>query len=305
MAVIASARARTMYDEWTFTDVGGDSSDATGVNGDQDNEHARNSGAAYLFVRIGSTWAQQAYLKASNTGASDQFGTSVDVSGDLVVVGAAGEASTATGINPGGGAQADNSAYAAGAVYVFTMAITPCAEDDTLYVPVGAALSIPVASLLANDAHAMGLPLSFAGHDALTTHGAIVTHDGPPTTVLRFPSPPPLPPGAEDTFTYRITDGTRAAIGTVHLIPVDLPAPPPNGLSAATGRPGSLLGLPFNAPAAGTYALERKICPIPGAESVEGVWTEVERVTVAGPGVVTFTDAMLPGAAWYRVRAVP
>jgi hypothetical protein len=32
--------------------------------------------------------AQQAYLKASNTGASDQFGTSVAVSGDTVVVGA-------------------------------------------------------------------------------------------------------------------------------------------------------------------------------------------------------------------------
>lgn len=40
--------------------------------------------------------AQQAYLKASNTGVGDQFGWSVAVSGDTVVVGALGEDSSAT-----------------------------------------------------------------------------------------------------------------------------------------------------------------------------------------------------------------
>jgi len=59
---------------------------------------------------------QQAYLKASNTGAGDQFGPSVAVSGDTVVVGATGEASSASGVN---GNQTDNSADQAGAVYVF------------------------------------------------------------------------------------------------------------------------------------------------------------------------------------------
>ena len=52
------------------------------------NESAGNAGAAYVFVRSGTTWSQQAYLKASNTGAGDQFGCSVAVSGDTVVVGA-------------------------------------------------------------------------------------------------------------------------------------------------------------------------------------------------------------------------
>jgi hypothetical protein len=33
-----------------------------------------SSGAAYVFIREGSSWSQQAYLKASNTGDSDQFG---------------------------------------------------------------------------------------------------------------------------------------------------------------------------------------------------------------------------------------
>jgi hypothetical protein len=56
-------------------------SNATGVNGTQDNG-ATASGAAYVFVRIGTTWTQQAYLKASNTEAGDNFGYSVSISGD-------------------------------------------------------------------------------------------------------------------------------------------------------------------------------------------------------------------------------
>jgi hypothetical protein len=93
-----------------------EASAATGINGNQSNNSAGLSGAAYVFVRSGSTWSQQAYLKASNTGANDQFGTSVAISGDTIVVGARSEASAATGIN---GNQGDNSAGASGAAYVY------------------------------------------------------------------------------------------------------------------------------------------------------------------------------------------
>jgi hypothetical protein len=89
---------------------------ATGVNGNQADYIAQGSGAAYVFVRSGSTWTQQAYLKASNTEANDGFATSVAISGNTVVVGAIGEASAATGVN---GNQSDNSAFGAGAAYVF------------------------------------------------------------------------------------------------------------------------------------------------------------------------------------------
>jgi len=90
---------------------------ATGVDGDQGDNSATSAGAAYVFVRDGSgTWSQQAYLKASNTDGGDNFGTSLAVSGDTVVVGANFEASNATGVD---GDQGDNSADAAGAAYVF------------------------------------------------------------------------------------------------------------------------------------------------------------------------------------------
>jgi trimeric autotransporter adhesin len=93
----------------------GESSNS-GINGDEDNNALPGAGAAYVFVRTGSTWKQQAYLKASNPGNSDFFGTDVGVSGNTIAVGARNEASNATGVN---GNQADNTAGAAGAVYVF------------------------------------------------------------------------------------------------------------------------------------------------------------------------------------------
>ncbi|MCK6456693.1 MAG: thrombospondin type 3 repeat-containing protein [Phycisphaerae bacterium] len=91
-------------------------SSATGVNGDGADNSVLDSGAAYVFVRSGTTWSQQAYLKASNTDANDQFGYSVAVSGDTAVVGAYFEDSSATGVN---GNEADNSATDSGAAYVF------------------------------------------------------------------------------------------------------------------------------------------------------------------------------------------
>jgi len=93
-----------------------EASAATGVNGNQADNTAGGAGAVYVFVRSVTTWTQQAYLKASNAGAGDEFGCSVALSGNTLVVGASGEASGATGIN---GNEADNSVFHAGAAYVF------------------------------------------------------------------------------------------------------------------------------------------------------------------------------------------
>ncbi|MFN7640663.1 MAG: T9SS type A sorting domain-containing protein, partial [bacterium] len=104
----------------------GEASNATGVNGNQANNSANAAGAAYVFVRSGVVWTQQAYLKASNTGASDVFGYSVAISGETIVVGAVTEDSNATGVN---GNAADNSAFNAGAATVFTLDLALPVED--------------------------------------------------------------------------------------------------------------------------------------------------------------------------------
>jgi hypothetical protein len=93
-----------------------ESSDATGVNGDGSNNRSLNSGAVYVFARTNRGWEQEAYLKASNTGSNDRFGSAVAIEGIDIAVGAPGEGSDAVGV---GGDQNNNFAVDSGAVYVF------------------------------------------------------------------------------------------------------------------------------------------------------------------------------------------
>jgi hypothetical protein len=96
-----------------------ESSAARGINGNAADNSVYASGAAYVFVRRGDAWAQQAYVKASNPGQSDLFGMNVALSadGNTMAVSAPWERSAATGVN---GNQDDDSLPQAGAVYVFT-----------------------------------------------------------------------------------------------------------------------------------------------------------------------------------------
>ena len=91
-----------------------------GINGKEDNLTAEDAGALYLFTRTGSTWAQKAYMKSSNSDAYDEFGSAMALSkdGKLLAVGARSEGSAAKGIN---GDMNDNSAQGAGAVYLFAV----------------------------------------------------------------------------------------------------------------------------------------------------------------------------------------
>lgn len=95
-----------------------ESSNASGVDGDQLNDDADFAGAAYVFTRdAAGAWRQESYLKASNVDTADEFGWSAGLSGNTIAIGAPGERSSATGI---GGDQSDNSSSASGAVYIFT-----------------------------------------------------------------------------------------------------------------------------------------------------------------------------------------
>jgi hypothetical protein len=75
------------------------------------------SGAASDYeVIIERTGSQTAYVKPSNPGEDDNFGTSIAMSGDTLVVGSYEEDSAATKVD---GDQANNGASGAGAAYVF------------------------------------------------------------------------------------------------------------------------------------------------------------------------------------------
>ena len=93
-------------------------SNAVGINGDQANNDAPSSGCAYLLVRTGTTWRHETYIKAANTEQSDRLGWSATVNEDasLIALSSVFESSNSAGLN---GNQSDNSANAAGAVFVY------------------------------------------------------------------------------------------------------------------------------------------------------------------------------------------
>jgi hypothetical protein len=93
-------------------------SPANTINGNATDHSSISVGAAYVFVRSGTTWSQETYLKASNSELGDSFGATVAISGDgqTIAVGAPGEDSNAVGVD---GDATNNSAADAGAVYVF------------------------------------------------------------------------------------------------------------------------------------------------------------------------------------------
>ncbi len=95
-----------------------ESSNATGINGDENNNLAFRAGAVYVFKNTAGVWTQEAYIKASNSQGDDQFGTSLSLSanGNTLIVGASNEDSNATGVN---GDQSNNSLQNSGAAYVF------------------------------------------------------------------------------------------------------------------------------------------------------------------------------------------
>lgn len=130
----------------------GEDSSATGVNGNASNNSAEDSGAAYVFVRSGTTWNQMAYIKPANTGANDKFGHSVAIAGNTIAIAAPEEASS--------GDPANNSAPHSGAVYVFTGGGTVWTQQGYLKAPspqlahgLGTSLAMSGDTIVASDLH--------------------------------------------------------------------------------------------------------------------------------------------------------
>ncbi|HWN66638.1 MAG TPA: cadherin-like beta sandwich domain-containing protein [Haliangium sp.] len=94
-------------------------SSARGIDGNQLDENAPSSGAAYVYRRQDNAWKQEAYLKASNTDPFDEFGRGVAIDNNVIAVGAPFESSAAAGVD---GDQEDDGLSNSGAVYIFRRA---------------------------------------------------------------------------------------------------------------------------------------------------------------------------------------
>jgi hypothetical protein len=87
------------------------------VGAPQEDTGGTDAGAAYIFVRSGTNWTQQAKLTAGDIQTSDNFGYSVSISGDYAIVGAPYE---------------DTGASDAGSVYVFKRSGTTWSEQTKI-----------------------------------------------------------------------------------------------------------------------------------------------------------------------------
>jgi len=124
------------------------SGDTAIVGARSDDDNGSYSGSAYAFVRSGTVWTEQQKLVPTDAVQSQTFGTSVSVTGDIAVVGAAGDADN--GIN-------------SGAAYVFVRSGTTWTQRQKLVASDGTA-----------DNH-LGSSVSVSGDTALV--GAYVDDD--------------------------------------------------------------------------------------------------------------------------------
>jgi len=109
-----------------------DSNQTTITNGTSSSTNNSNTyaGAVFVYKRTGSSWAQEAYIKASNNDASDFFGQYVELDKDTLAVGSTGEDSNQTTItNDNSTASSNNDSSSSGAVYVYKRTGTTWAQE--------------------------------------------------------------------------------------------------------------------------------------------------------------------------------
>jgi hypothetical protein len=281
----------------------GEDSSAAAVNGNQRDNSATNSGAAYVFTRNGTNWSQQAYLKASNTEAGDGFGIRVAVSGDTVVVGAFGESSSATGVN---GNQSENTATNSGAAYVFVRNGTTWSQQaylkasnteawDKFGYSVAVSGATAVVGAILEDSSATGVNGDQCDNSASGSSAAYVfdLNAGPKTVIT---GPPEIaveqPPGTD----------LRAGAATV-----DFGSAPVGGVPGMPGRPGVVPALQrrtFSIKNTGLGALTNVTVAITGANSNDFRVTAQPPATVSGPCGGTFSVDFFSGGIGRRLATL-
>jgi hypothetical protein len=110
------------------------------IAADRDDDNGFNSGSAYVFIRNGTSWTEQQKLVASDGAQDADFGNSVSIGGDTIIIGAPGD---------------DDVGDYTGSAYVFVRSGTNWTEQQKL-----------LASDIAPD-HIFGNSVSISGETAV------------------------------------------------------------------------------------------------------------------------------------------
>ena len=143
--------------EWFGTSVS-IAGDLALIGSSKDDDLGPDSGSAYVFLRSGSSWNQQAELLSGDGAAFDRFGSAVTIDATTAVVGAWGEDEVASG---------------AGAAYVFTQLGTSWIQQAKLTASDGDTGDIFGGSLsLDGDTLLVGANIDEGGGSAYVFRGA-------------------------------------------------------------------------------------------------------------------------------------
>ena len=167
--------------------------DTVVIGANRDDDKGSNSGSTYVFRRdtpgdLGSGWTQLAKLTAEDGADSDQFGSSVSIDGDTVVIGARFDT--------------DKGSHS-GSAYVFSIDIPPC---GVLSPPANGAVGDCDAALLSGTTCQPSCDAGYAPNGPTVCDNGVLT----PTVCSTYcdASAPPANGGAGDCTEYLLSGTT-------------------------------------------------------------------------------------------------
>jgi hypothetical protein len=270
-------RAVAISGDIAVVGVPGEDGGSAGVNGPV-NELAAEAGAACVFVRSGVTWSQQAYLKASQVTAGDQFGGTVGISGVTVVVGAINEDGSATGAN----GAVDELAADSGAVYAFGRSGTTWTQKAYLKATqVTAGDNFGRAAAIWEDTVVAGAVFEDSSATSVNAPVDELAPDSGAAYLIALGAPKMLV-----TQTAAVTDGGSVSFGAI--------------VTGATGLP-----LTFTISNPGTDDLTSLVVTKDGPDSAAFTIGALSATNIPlGPGTVTFTVTFYPTTSGAKTAAL-
>jgi hypothetical protein len=261
------------------------------VGARNDDDGAINAGSAYVFLRTGTTWAQQAKLVADDPGNGDQFGTSVGIAGDTVVVGSVAD-DTAAGTN-------------AGSAYVYTRSGTTWAQQAHLFASDAAASDFYGNSVaISADTVIVGAPFgdNQAGTNAGSAYVYTLAAGAALTTTITTQAMANATLGQAISDTATVTGTGPAPTGTVVFTayaPADTNCAAAIFTSAAEalagGPPPTAASGPFTPTASGTYRWKATYSGDANYSGVNGACNDLNESSNVGKATPTITTQASPG----------
>ena len=196
----------------------------------RDRDRGKTSGSAYVFIRTGTTWAEQQKLTASDGKAGDRFGFAVAIKGASILVGAH---------------DVDDQGVDSGAVYQFVRSGMIWAQQAKITAPDGkAGVRFSWSVALGEGSAMMGAPYS---NEHGLGSGAAYFFKAPHSCVKAMPDAGPPDAAVQDAGLPDAAAADARVPDTAPRLPdmTPTPAPPPAPDQGCRCSPGTGSGSPL------------------------------------------------------------